>query len=203
MAAVRPLRIPAQPVPIHSQAIENLHYIRRTMENAVPFTAIPGRGVMVMGATALIAAPIAHTRDFGPYWLAIWTFEALLGLSIGLVFARAKARQMNEELFAGPGRKFVAAFAPPMFAAMLLTVIFWRAGILASAPGLWLLLFGCGIMAGGAFSVRVVPMMGLCFISLGAAALFCPATWGDAFLGAGFGGVQIVFGCIIARKHGG
>jgi len=38
---------------------------------------------------------------------------------------------------------------------------------------------------------------------LGGAALFAPAIWGDAFMGAGFGVVQIGFGWWIARHYGG
>jgi hypothetical protein len=45
--------------------------------------------------------------------------------------------------------------------------------------------------------------MGLCFMSIGAVALFCPFAWGTAFLAAGFGGLHLIFGWIIARKYGG
>jgi hypothetical protein len=45
--------------------------------------------------------------------------------------------------------------------------------------------------------------MGLCFMVLGAVALFCPPSWGNAFLASGFGGLHILFGAVIARKYGG
>lgn len=157
-----------------------------------------------MGASAFFAAFAAHQqRTFGVRWLSIWTAEAILGMLIGYAAAKKKARRLDQELFARPGRKFLAALAPPIFAAVLLTVVLWRAGLLDSVPGLWLLLYGCGIVAGGAFSVRVVPLMGVCFLALGTAALFSPGAWGDAYLAAGFGGLQLAFGFTIARKYGG
>ncbi len=42
--------------------------------------------------------------------------------------------------------------------------------------------------------------MGLCFMLIGAVALFCPLAWGTAFLAAGFGGLHLIFGLIIAWK---
>lgn len=203
VAAVRPILVQPDPVPIHSQALANLRYIRRAMEGAAQFTAIPGRGGMVMGGTAFVAAAVAHTRVEAGSWLAVWAAEALIGILIGFLFAHRKARATETPVLAKPGQRFLLALAPPVFAAALLTLVLWRAGMVDFTPGIWLLLYGCGIVAGGAFSVRVVPMMGVCFLILGALALFTPLEWGDWWLAGGFGGLQIIFGFVIARKYGG
>lgn len=206
VATVRPIRIANQPVPIHSQALANLRYIRETMESAGQFTAIPGRGGIAMGLTAFVAAALAHPRmqaHAWTQWLAIWSGEAVFGIAVALFFARRKSRLLNKPLLEGPGRKFVLALLPPIFVAALLTGVLLRAGMVDFAPAIWLLLYGCGIVAGGAFSVRVVPVMGLCFLLLGTFALFTSRAWGDAWLAAGFGAVQMAFGWIIARHHGG
>ena len=174
------------------------------MESAGQFTAIPGRGGMLMGFTAMVAAAVAHSRAASGRWLTVWMCEALLGAAIAFGFAQRKAQKLEKPLLAGPGRKFVLALLPPIFVAALLTGVLWRAGQVETiAPGLWLLLYGVGIVAGGAFSVRAVPVMGLCFLGLGTLALLTPGSWGDFWLATGFGGVQLIFGWVIARNHGG
>jgi hypothetical protein len=204
VAVIRPFPVQTQPVPIDSQALANLRYIRQTMESAGQFTAVPGWGGVWMGVTALCAAFIAHGQRNPGQWFTVWSIEALAAALIAIGFVLQKAQRIDRPLLAGPGRKFLLALLPPVFVGAILTVVLFRAGLLPGfAPALWLLLYGCGIVAGGAFSVRVVPVMGLCFLALGTIALFSPASWGDAWLAVGFGGVQIVFGWIIARNFGG
>jgi hypothetical protein len=193
------------PIPLHSQAIDHLQYIRRTMEGASSFTAVPGVGGVIMGASALLAATLAHARmpTSPDAWLDIWMMEGALALVLGLFFAYRKARRIQVELFSRPARKFMLAFAPALVAGGVLTSALDRAGQTRLLPGSWLLLYGAGIAAAGAFSVRIVPVMGTCFLFLGSAAMFSPPSWGDAWLAAGFGGLHVIFGILIARKHGG
>src|SRR5579883_1220650 len=106
MATPRP-----QPVELHAHAMDNLRYIRRAMERAGSFTAVPGIGGMLMGSTALAAAWLASRQAVPGRWLAVWTAEALLALAIGVVGAAWKARRARLPLVSGPGRKFVAGFA--------------------------------------------------------------------------------------------
>jgi hypothetical protein len=204
MATTGPLRSPPrEPIPIDARAADHLRYIRETMESAAEFTAVPGWGGVAMGVTALVAAFVASRQTTSRAWLAVWLIEAFVAVAIAAPAAATKAHRANSALFSGPGRKFVLSFAPPIVVGGLLTFALYHAGILAALPGVWLLLYGTAIVTGGAFSVRVVPVMGLCLMLLGGAALFAPAMWGDAFMGAGFGVVQIGFGWWIARHYGG
>jgi hypothetical protein len=192
-----------EPIPIDARAADHLRYIRETMQQAAEFTAVPGWGGVAMGITAVAAAWLAHRQATPSGWLAIWLVEAFVAVAIAAPAAATKAHRANSALFSGPGRKFVLSFAPPIFAGGLLTLALFRAGITSVLPGLWLSLYGTAIVTGGAFSVRIVPLMGLCIMAFGGAALVSPASWGDAWMAAGFGGVQIVFGTWIARRFGG
>jgi hypothetical protein len=192
-----------EPVALHAHAMDNLRFIRETMERAGSFTAVPGRGGMLMGLSALGAAVFAARQPSLDGWLAVWMGEALVAVLIGVATAARKARAVKAPLLSGPGRKFALGLAPPILVAALLTVVLYRAGLYAVIPGTWLMLYGTGILSGGVFSVRVVPVMGVCFVTLGAAALFCPLVWSHWFLAAGFGGLHLIFGAIIAARYGG
>ena len=193
----------AEPLPIHGQAIDDLRYIRQTMERAGSFTAISGWGLVATGATACVAAWLAARQPIAEAWLGVWLAEALLALAVSLWASSRKARAALIPLLNGPGRMFVFAFTVPMVAGALLTLGLFPGPAAERFPALWLLLYGAGIATGGAFSVRIVPTMGFCFMLLGAAALFSPVAWGNGYLAAGFGGLHLVFGAMIARQHGG
>ncbi len=202
MGSVQTIRRPP-PVAIHSKAIDNLQFIRETIENASSFTAVPGWGGVAMGFAAIAAAAFASRVTVPAAWLALWFATGMIAIGIGALAMKRKADAAGVPLLNAPARKFALSFAPPLFVGALLTLSLYQAGMTAAIPGMWLLLYGTGVVTGGAFSVRIVPVMGVCFMALGAVALFTPAHWGNAFLGAGFGGLHVLFGFIIARRYGG
>lgn len=204
MARITPLRaLPSDPDPLAERAADNLRFIRETMERSASFTAVSGLGEVGIGLVALGAAALAHRQSDGYRWLLIWLGAAFLGLLVGGGAIGVKARRAGVPVLAGPGWKCMVGFAPPVLAAMALTVALARAGSLAPLPGLWLLLYGAGVVTGGAYSVRALPLMGACCMGTGALALACPPAWGDGFMAAGFGGLHLLFGVWIARRHGG
>lgn len=192
-----------EPPALHARAMDNLQYIRETMERATAFTGISGWGQVAIGITALAASFIAAQQKSFKNWLTIWLAEGVVALLIGGWSMDRKARAAKMPLLSGPGRKVAFSLSPPLFAGALVTVVLYRAGLTNAIPGLWLLLYGTGVITGGMFSVSVVPIMGLCFMVLGAAAFLAPAEFANWFMAAGFGGLHIVFGIIIARRYGG
>ena len=194
---------PEQPPALHDRAMDNLRYIRETMERAASFTAVPGWGQVAIGVSALVATYVSVHQRTPRGWLGTWVAEAIISLLIAGWSMDRKARATGVPLFSGPGRKVAFSLAPPMVVGALLTIVLFRAGLTERIPGMWLLLYGTGVITGGMFSVGVVPVMGICFMGLGAAGLFTPAGWGNGLMAAGFGGLHIVFGTIIARRYGG
>ena len=188
--------------------LEQIRFIRQTMESAGSFTLVPGIGQVVIGLTALAATYQASRAADAPHWLATWMIEAAIAMLIaGFAIAR-KARIARQVLFSGPAKKFAFSFFPPLIAGLLLTLLMYRMGAaggqrLSAIPAMWLMMYGTAVITGGAFSVRIVPVMGLCFLGLGITAVFAPVVWVNWYMALGFGGLHILFGTIIARRYGG
>jgi hypothetical protein len=191
-----------EPPALHTRAMDNLQYIRETMERATAFTAISGWGLVAIGITGLATGVIAAQKSF-KIWLTVWLAEAVVALLIAGWSMDRKARATKTPLLSGPGRKVAFSLSPPLFAGAILTLVLYRSGSTNAIPGLWLLLYGTGVITGGMFSVSVVPIMGLAFMALGAVTLFAPVAFANWFMAAGFGGLHIIFGLIIGRRYGG
>jgi hypothetical protein len=182
--------------------MDNLRYIRQAMERAGSFTAVPGIGGAVIGCTALLAAWFAARQATPRDWLIVWVVEAALAALAGIAAAAQKSARAGIPLLNAPGRRFLSGFVPAMVAGALLTAVLFQAGATTLLPGMWLLLYGASVVAGGAASVRVVPLMGICFMFAGVVAFLVPSA-GNLLLAAGFGGLHFLFGLIITVKYGG
>ena len=205
MATVRPLRPdPVERDPaLSDRALDNLRFIRDTMERAGTFTAISGWGIASVGVVAIMAAVVSRARPTVAWMVGTWVITAAVCIALSLALTARKARRSKLSMVSGPAQKLALAFSPAMVVGALLTVALLRIGANDLLPGVWLLLYGTAVVAGGAFSVRIIPVMGLCFMVLGAAALFAPPSVGEWLMVAGFGLVHVVFGIQIARRHGG
>ena len=189
-------------VSINDRAVRDLRYIRETMERVGSFTAVPGWGGILMGATALATAYFTFAIESRNLWFLAWMFEAAIASGLGVVATLRKAK-MQRALLQGPGRKFAMSLLPAMVGGAIVTLALYQQGLFGLMPGIWLLFYGVAIMSSGTYSVRVVPIMGAAFMVLGSVALLVSWEWAQLCMAAGFGGLQIVFGGVIARKYGG
>ena len=202
-------------------AESQLRFIRETMSRTAEFTAVSGWGGVAMGVTALAAAGLAATQPTVSGWLRVWAAEAVVGFAIGAWTTARKAQRHGAPLLSGQGRKFLLGLAPAIFAGLVVTLAVYGFDVGATGeyfvrqgqaeataslrllPGLWLLLYGAGVISAGMFSTRLIPLLGAAFLVVGTLALLSPATWATAWMAVGFGGLHLIFGLLIARQHGG
>lgn len=205
MSNVTPLKKPSQeePVSLGDRAIDNLRFIREAMERSTSFTAVPGYGGMLMGATAIAAAYIAAQQIYLRNWLIVWLTEAFLAAAIGLLAMWQKSKIAGQSLLSTPARKFAFGFTPPLVCGVAITLGLWRYEYYSVMAPAWMLCYGAAVVTGGAFSVRAVPVMGWIFMLFGSAAFALPAAYGNYLMAASFGLLHIVFGAVIAKKYGG
>ncbi len=189
---------------MRQHAADDLRFIREAMERAGSFTSIPGWGGMLIGATALVASAVAARRVTVPMdWLTVWLVEAGVATVIGSATMFLKARRSPPPFMSGASRRFFTSYFAPMIAGAILTVVLAHRGSFEALPAVWLLLYGCAFVSSGAFSLRLIPIMGVALMLLGIVASPFGLEVGNTLLGAGFGGLHLIFGFIIGRNHGG
>ena len=193
----------AQVTSATDHAAENLRFIRHAMERSSTFTAVPGAGGAAMGGIGLVAAVVASQQPTAERWLMVWLAAAGVALAVGVWAMRRKAARLGAPLAGAPGRRFALSLSAPLLAGAAMTLGLWMHGVWALMPPAWLLLYGTGVLTGGAFSVAPMRVLGLLFMGLGATALVTPPAMGNVWLGIGFGALQVGFGMYIAKRHGG
>jgi hypothetical protein len=206
MAPVIPLRRrPRQsnPPEMQARAMDNLRFIRGIMESAATFTAVSGWGQVLIGLTAILATFVAARQSQPWAWVATWVAEAGIGAGLSVASMAVKSHAANVPLLSGPMRKLILTFSPAMLVGAVLTGVFIDRELYALLPGSWLLLYGAAVVSAGTNSVRIVPVMGAAFMAVGAATFLVSQAAQPWMMLAGFGGLHIVFGLWIARKHGG
>jgi hypothetical protein len=193
------------PLPMREHALDNIRFIRDAMERAGSFTSIPGWGGVGVGVTAIIAAIVAQ-QFLGKslrMWLATWLAEAIVAAAIGFGTMAMKARGSEAPFMSGAAKRFFISYFAPLVAGAIVTLALVRVEAYAAIPSTWLLLYGAAFVSSGAFSIKVIPIMGVAFMLFGGLAALLPLGASNVILGIAFGGLHIIFGFIIARSYGG
>lgn len=197
----RPRR--TEPTPIDSGALENLRYIRSTIEAAHTFSTVPGKGCIAMGVTAIAAVGLESLPPLAPYWLAVWVGAAIVACCSALWFMEQKARAQGLSLRRAVAKRFFMSLAPAFVSGAILTAALAGSVDRELITGMWLLLYGAGLAACGLFSIPAVFTAGMAFMGLGAATLWLPPGSAHIVLALSFGGIHLALGTTILRHHGG
>lgn len=191
-------------VRIDSHAAATLQYIRASMDAAASLS-VPGSAAIAVGIVGTVAAALCFVPGMAKYWIAIWLMAAVVALGAGGVlvlqqFARVGAGPI---LARGPVRKLFLCWSPSLFAGAVMTALHWSNGNLEAIPGTWLMLYGCALVGATAVTNRAIGILGVAFFVCGVLALLLPERAQVLLLGAGFGGLHIIFGFSIRRAaHG-
>jgi len=193
----------AAPASIESRALGTLAYIRASIESSGSMD-VPGMAGIVMGVIGLLAAIAVSLPRFAPHWLGIWLAAAAGALMLGGALVARQIAERGHTRYWGPARKFLLCLCPALLAGAVFTFALWHAGVTHLIPGMWLLLYGCAVLAAGTVTsagiMRLICVMGCLFIALGSATLASPARMHTLMLGLGFGVLHIIFGVLIGRS---
>ena len=189
-------------VHLDSHALATLRYIRSSMEGAASFV-VPGSAGIALGAIGIGAAALSLAPALHEYWFQIWLIASITAAAVGSALLLRESSLRGLQLLGTPIRRFALCLLPSLAAGIVLTAVHWSSHNLHAIPGTWLLLYGCALMAASTVTTRTIGALGGLFAGLGLMALLLPDSMQMLMLGAGFGGLHIIFGIIIGRVgHG-
>jgi hypothetical protein len=192
----------AKIVNLDMHAIATLRHIRAAMDGAGS-VAIPGSAGIAMGVIGLAAGGLSLLPNFASHWLLIWLVAAPIASMVGALLLTRSGSIATFAATGTPGRKLAFGLLPSLFAGAVMTAVLCKIARIDAIPGTWLLLYGCALVSASVSTTVIVAWMGVYFAGLGVLALASPVTFHVPLLTAGFGGLHIVFGILIARDaHG-
>ena len=189
----------ANAVRIDSHAVATLRYIRASMDAAAS-VAVPGSAGIAMGSIGVLATVASSTPGLREYWLGVWLMAAALGGGVGFALMTRPASLRGLSLYGTPLRKFALGLFPALLGGAVMTAVHWTNGNMYAIPGTWLLFYGCALISASVSATRMIAVMGASFVLLGLVALLAPERAQMLLLGAGFGGLHVIFGVLIGRK---
>jgi len=192
------------PISIESRALGTIAYIRRSIDSSGSM-AVPGMAGVVMGVIGIAATVVASVPRGAAHWLQIWLIAAAAALLFGGATMARQAADNGHARYLGPLRKFLLCLCPALFAGAVLTGLLWNAHATHLIPGVWLSLYGCGVLSASTVTIartmRLISIMGVLFMLLGLLAFASPPQVHTAILGLGFGALHSIFGVLLGRVN--
>ena len=181
------------------EAFESLETIRTILERSTLFTHIAPGGLFFGGAISLAASVVGWVFQWHPVtspfgFLALWFLAFLLALAAGLGISARRAHQQGEEFWSRKLQFVLSGFLPSFVAAAILTPIFVSIGHPEFCPGLWLVLYGLGILAVGVVLDWEFRAAAWCFLIAGTITLYWLRQNPHLALGTTFGGLHLTLG---------
>jgi hypothetical protein len=186
-------------VALDSHALGTLQYIRASID-AAGLLAVPGSAGIAMGAVGILAAVLVSLKPLAQYWLQIWLIAGCAAIAFGTVLMAHQVIRRGTALYRGPLRRFLMCLCPPLLVGAVLTWQLWLHAQGTLIPGVWLLMYGCAVMAASTLTRRALAVMGALLVGLGIFALQAPSSYQNAVLGIGFGGLHLLFGILIGGR---
>ncbi len=183
-------------VALDTHALGTLQYIRASID-AAGLLAVPGSAGIAMGAVGILTALLVSLKPLAAYWLQVWLIAGLVAIAFGTALMVHQVLTRGTALYRGPLRKFLMCLCPPLLVGALLTWQLWLRADFTLIPGIWLLMYGCAVMAASTLTRRALAVMGALLALLGIIALQVPVNFQNAVLGLGFGGLHLFFGILI------
>lgn len=186
-------------VALDTHALGTLQYIRASID-AAGLLAVPGSAGIAMGAVGILAALLVSLKALAAHWLEIWLIAGLVAIAFGTILMAHQVISRGTTLYRGPLRRFLMCLCPPLLVGALLTWQLWQHAETGLIPGVWLLMYGCAVMAASTLTRRALAVMGALLAVLGIIALQAPVGYQNAVLGVGFGGLHLLFGMMIGGR---
>lgn len=181
---------------------EELETIRGLMERAREYRHPPAMAGFVAGGAATAGGVLTQdalatgTTDLTKV-TGIWGGVFLIAFFAMVVFTSRAARREGKPFWSPLAKDVLHALWPSLVGAIALSFAVARAGHLELIVPIWLLAYGAGGIAAGAFASRIVRVLGGAFLLAGLVDLALALPPGFV-LAATFGGFHVIYGAILA-----
>ena len=191
------------------EALRALTDIRAAIDRTTRYSTFSALSGFVAGAVALAGSglcgmvsdwPGAQPQS-GPVFLTVWGVVFTAAALALAVFTALKARKRHQPVWTPIARTAFLALLGPGVAGVLGTLALAKAGHFELLPGLWLMLYGCGMYVVSFFAPLFLRALGVAFAAIGLAAWLAPEAHAALWLGLGFGVLHFVFGAIVLRMN--